>query len=73
MAIKATAKATAAPLALVLNFDYEKETPGTLRYKEVERANSARAFIGTLYLTKEGVALLGGNTTKLTVTIEAAG
>lgn len=71
MATKAAAKATATPL--VLNFAYDKDTPGTLRYKEEERDNHARPFIGTLYLTKEGVALLGGNTTKLTVTIEAAG
>lgn len=58
---------------LVLTLDYDKDTPGTLRFKEQERPNGARPFIGTLYLTKEGVVLLGGNTSKVKVTIEAAG
>ena len=69
------ATTTKAPVKgpLVLTFDFEKDTPNTLRFKEQERPNDARAFVGSLYLTKEGVVSLGGKTTKIKVTIEAAG
>ena len=70
MASKASAAATAAP-SLVVEFTYEKETPGTIRFKEVEPEDGSRPTIGTLYITKKALAGLKGNFKRLTVTVEA--
>lgn len=59
---------------LVLAFNFEKDTPGTLRFKEPESADGSRAAVGTLYITKEALNKVNlGDTRKLKVTIEAAG
>jgi hypothetical protein len=50
-----------------VTFDYEKETPGTLRYAEI--TNEDRGVIGTLYIRKDVAETLGRE--GLLVTIES--
>lgn len=67
--------ATAAKKApLIIELGTDKDTPNTRRFKEDERPKEARPFIGTVYITDEGLALLG--TTKperIRITVEAIG
>jgi hypothetical protein len=66
------AKATAEPEVLVLDFHFEKETPGTLRFKEEEPEDGGRPAIGALYITKKALTKMG-NTKTIRVTVEATG
>lgn len=60
------AKPSKAPAALVSAvFDFERETPGTLRFKE--RAEKGSEVIGTLYIKK--AALNGKSPKSITVTV----
>lgn len=53
-----------------VHFDMEKETPGTVRYKE-RGDEDAPVVVGTLYLKKDAAAALD-NPDSLTVTIKAS-
>lgn len=57
---------------LVLEFAFEKDTPGTHRFKEDEPEDGSRPAIGTLYVTKKALMPLG-NVKRLRVTIEGIG
>lgn len=52
---------------VIVNFSYEKDTPGTLRYAEV--TDEDRGVIGTLYIRKDVAEAF--TTKTLRVTIEA--
>lgn len=68
----ATHKAAAAAPALVLTFDFEKDTKNTLRFQE--QSDRERPAVGTLYITKDALNEAGlGDIRHLEVTIEAAG
>jgi len=69
---KTTVKPTAQPL--ILHFNFERETPGTLRFQEDKPEGGSRPAIGTLYITKKALSDANlGQITALTVTVEAAG
>lgn len=55
---------------LKLTFVRERETKGTVRYKEKQEDESQRPIVGTLYVTKPALNDLG-NPQELQVTIEA--
>jgi hypothetical protein len=57
---------------LTVSFSFDKETPGTLRFKEDEPPDGSRPAIGTLYITKKALMKMG-NTKTILVTIEATG
>lgn len=54
--------------SVTLRFDREKETPGTIRFKE-RPADDDSVAVGTLYIKKPVDALLG-SPAALTVTVE---
>lgn len=59
------------PKSLVVEMTFEKDTPGTNRFKEnVEEGE--RGAIGTLYVTKKALAGMT-NTKRIRVTIEGIG
>ena len=64
---------TAKSTDLSIEFTLEKETPGTIRYKETvdEASPFDGPVIGTLYVKKYAAAKLG-NPEKLTVTLKVA-
>lgn len=37
---------------VVLEFEFEKSTPGTHKFKEVGPSDGSRPIVGTLYVTK---------------------
>lgn len=68
---KATAKAAPATAQMVLTFEFDKPTPGTLRFKEV--SDRERPAIGTLYITKAALAEANlGDVRSITVTVEGS-
>jgi len=38
-----------------IDFEIEKETKSTIRYKEIDVKDGSRATIGTIYITKESL------------------
>ena len=62
MATKKTtgAAVAASENAIVLNFEYEKSTPGTHRFKEVT-TNGAAPVVGTLYVRKSAMPTAPAN------------
>ena len=64
--------ATKAPTALVVEFDVEKDTPNTIRFKEDEPEDGSRPAIGTLYITKKALMAIGDHK-RIRVTVEAIG
>jgi hypothetical protein len=73
---KAPAKSktkTATQKSVTLHFDREKETPGTIRFKErpARKDDDKSVSVGTLYVKKDSDALLGSPDV-LKVTIEVA-
>jgi hypothetical protein len=67
----ATGKAKAAGTSeMTLTFAREKETPGTVRFKE--DSDLPRPAVGTLYITKTALEAAGlADANGLTVTVEA--
>lgn len=62
-----TAKATATP-KLELEFKFERDTKNAMRYQQV--SDEDRPEVGTLYITKKGIANAGLPGKHLRVTIE---
>jgi hypothetical protein len=57
---------------LTVEFETDRETKGTIRYKEDEPADGSRPAIGTLYITKTALAKTNG-VKRIRVTVEAIG
>lgn len=55
---------------ITVQFEAEKETPGTVRFAEVHPEDE-EPVIGSLYVKKAALAKLLGNAKALTVTVEA--
>lgn len=72
MATAAAKTKAPASAPLVLEFTFEKDTPGTNRFKEDNVPEGERGAIGTLYITKKAVAKMT-NTRRIRVTIEGIG
>jgi hypothetical protein len=70
MAVSAKSSKTAVK-GTTVHFDFEKETPGTQRYKE-RGDDDTPVVVGTLYLKKDAAEALD-NPESLTVTIKAGG
>jgi hypothetical protein len=71
----AATRAKAPSDQLVLDFDFERETKGTLRFQEAGVPAGERPAIGTLYLTKKAIAETfksGESIRSLRITIEPA-
>ena len=60
--------ATSKGKSMTVPFIVEKETPGTIRFKEVGD-DKAKHKIGTLYVKKGTIDELGGNVKGLQVTL----
>lgn len=57
--------------ALVLEFRFDHDTKGALVFKEPDYPNGERPVVGSLYLTKAGVAKKNlGSMQRIRVTIE---
>ena len=52
-------------------FDFDKETPGTLRFAESGLAEDERGQMGTIWIRKD-IAETLGNPQRVVVTVEAA-
>jgi hypothetical protein len=61
---------TVAPTSVEVTLGWEKETPGTVRFKEVADGPASPARLGTVYLPKATVAALG-SPARIKVTVEA--
>lgn len=55
---------------IVVPFDFDKETPGTLRFAESGLSEDERGQMGTIWLRKD-VAENLGNPERVVVTVEA--
>jgi len=56
--------------SIILEFEKEKETKGTVRYKELDVAEGDRACIGTIYLIKDVLPKPFPEKVKVTVEFE---